>query len=53
MTCEIIGKLYFSVINKMLLGHCHTHCLHIIYGCFCLKAANLSNCNIDSIACKA
>ena len=40
-------------LNKILLEHSHTICLHIVYGCFQATEAWLSSCNKDHVEGKA
>lgn len=39
----MIGNLKSVSINKLLLKHSHTHCLHIICGCFAPTKSRMSS----------
>lgn len=45
--------LFFFFLNKVLLKHSLSLCLHILYGCFCTIPTELSSCDKDPVTHKA
>lgn len=42
-----------SLVNKVLLEHGQAVHLHIFYGCSCVAAAELTDCDREHVTCKS